>query len=120
MTATAHGTLGILKKRAAFLAAAASGRKCATRGMVVQMRPREDMARFYGLTASKRVGNAVARNRAKRRLRALANALLPVRARAGCDYVLIARPETVARDFALLRGDLLYALKKLGALDGGS
>ncbi len=108
--------LGKLKKRAEFLAAASSGHKCATKGIVVQMRPRTDDGQFFGLTASKRVGNAVCRNRAKRRLRALATDLLPTMAKSGCDYVLIAKPDTVQRDFALLRGDLLYALKKLGAL----
>lgn len=107
-------SLGTLKKRAQFLAAA-SHKRCATHGLVLQRRPRTDEALLFGLTASKRVGNAVARNRAKRRLRALAQAVLPQCAQAG-DYVLIAKTETITRDFALLRGDLLYALKKLDAL----
>lgn len=106
--------LGILKKRAQFLAAA-THKRCATYGLVLQRRPRDDAALLFGLTASKRVGNAVARNRAKRRLRALACEVLPQRAQPG-DYVLIAKTETITRDFGLLRGDLLYALKKLGAL----
>ncbi len=111
-------TLSTLKHRAAFLAAAASGQKCGTKGLMLQLRRHEpiDNTINFGLTASKRVGNAVMRNRAKRRLRALARAVLPVQALPGCDYVLIARTETVSRDFAALRGDLVYALRKLGAL----
>ena len=107
-----------VKKRHEFLAAAGSGRKWATRGLVIQVRthdPIDQQVRF-GLTASKRVGNAVARNRAKRRLRELARAILPVEACPGCDYILIAKVDTVNRPFADLRGDLRYALRKLGAL----
>lgn len=105
-----------LKKRAEFLACAASGLKCGTKGLVLQARPRPDSALAFGLTASKRVGNAVCRNRAKRRLRALAHEVLPKQAQDGADYVLIAKTETISRDFALLRGDLIYALKKIGRL----
>lgn len=106
--------LGILKKRAQFLAAA-SHKRYATHGLVLQRRPRDDGVVQFGLTASKRVGNSVARNRAKRRLRALAREVLPQRAQPG-DYVLIAKTETITRDFCQLRGDLIYALKKLDAL----
>ena len=115
-------TLAILKHRAEFLATAASGHKCGTKGLMLQLRrhdPPDNTLRF-GLTASKRVGNAVMRNRAKRRLRALAHSVLPAQAQPGCDYVLIARTETVSRDFAALRGDLVYALRKLGALQASS
>lgn len=109
-------SLPTLKKRAAFLACAASGIKCGTKGLVLQAKPRADSGLAFGLTASKRVGNAVCRNRAKRRLRALAHEILPAQAQAGADYVLIAKTETISRDFALLRGDLVYALKKIGRL----
>ncbi len=116
--------LSILKRRAEFLAAASSGRKCATKGLVLQARAHESGQESgglrYGLTASKRVGNAVMRNRAKRRLRALAREVLPAMAGESCDYVLIARPETVSRDFAALRGDLLYALRRLNAAKAAS
>lgn len=112
--------LTVLKQRREFLAVAASGRKCGTRGLVMQIRAHGagEMAcgLRYGLTASKRVGNAVQRNRAKRRLRAVAIALLPLCARPDHDYVLIARPETITRPFTDLQGDLRYALRKLGAL----
>ncbi len=66
-----------------------------------------------GLTASKKVGNAVARNRAKRRLRALANEVLPDHGKPGMDYVLIGRPATPCRAYADLRQDLLVALERL-------
>lgn len=70
---------------------------------------------FYGLTASRKVGNAVLRNRARRRLRALAHEILL--AHAPCDraYVLIARPATIARSYDELRQDLLTALQKMKA-----
>jgi ribonuclease P protein component len=64
-----------------------------------------------GFTASKKIGNAVARNRAKRRLRAAASQLLPLLGRAGHDYVLVARGTTVARPFAALLSDITTALK---------
>jgi ribonuclease P protein component len=64
-----------------------------------------------GFTASKKIGNAVARNRAKRRLRAAASQLLPLLGRAGHDYVLVARGTTVARPFPALLSDISTALK---------
>lgn len=67
-----------------------------------------------GFTASRRVGGAVARNRAKRRLRVAADTVLPSRAMAGRDYVLIARTETLNRRFDDLVRDLDRALKRLG------
>ena len=67
-----------------------------------------------GFTASKKIGNAVARNRAKRRMRALAREVLPRLARPGWDYVLVAKPEaTVSRDFNDMRDDLGHALRSV-------
>lgn len=69
-----------------------------------------------GYTCSKKVGNAVKRNRAKRRLRAAAAAILPEAGRPGWDYVLIGRAEaTAARPFALLLDDLRGALARIHA-----
>jgi ribonuclease P protein component len=68
-----------------------------------------------GFTASKKVGNAVARNRAKRRLRALAQEILAAHGAPGHDFVLIARGETLVRDYANLKQDLTAGLKRLGA-----
>ena len=80
---------------------------------MLQARARDDGsdAVRVGFTASKKIGNAVLRNRAKRRLRALVREVLPPLANPGWDYVLVARPEaTVTRDFAALRDDLRAAL----------
>lgn len=103
-----------LKTRPEFLRAAA-GRKFSTPGLLLQTCPtpsekRRDDAIRVGFTASRKVGNAVARNRAKRRLRALAREILPRAGRGGHDYVLVARGETVVRPFAALRADLEKAI----------
>ena len=66
-----------------------------------------------GFTASKKVGNAVARNRAKRRMRAIARALLPELGVGGCDYVLIARPATPEADWPALLDEARSGLIKL-------
>lgn len=85
--------------------------------MMVQARKRgadETADMRVGFTCSKKVGNAVARNRAKRRLREVARLVLPSLGRVGWDYVLIGRAGATAdRPFELLKGDLVYALKKL-------
>lgn len=108
--------LGRLKRRAEFLAVAGSGKKWVTPGMIIQIMPRPDSPERsyrYGLTASRKVGGAVQRNRARRRLRALAEHYLPLCTLPSADFVLIARPETVARDFSALQADLQLALSKL-------
>ncbi|WP_292288203.1 ribonuclease P protein component [Marivita sp.] len=107
----------VLRRRADFLRAARALRR-GTNGMLVQARDRgdDDPTIRVGYTCSRKIGNAVARNRAKRRLRAVvAEALLPG-ARPGWDYVLVGRPGvTLDRPFADLTGDLRYALRKLHA-----
>ena len=84
-------------------------------GFVLLMRPRGDgdAAMRVGFTVTKKVGNAVVRNRMKRRLRALARELLPTGGVAGADHVLIGRAGGVERDFALLRAELTRALRKV-------
>ncbi len=69
-----------------------------------------------GFTVSRRVGNAVVRNRVRRRLREVARLVIPGQARADLDYVLVGRQGALARDFAALRQELFDALKRLKAL----
>ena len=111
-----------LKNRRQFLRVAAKNRKWVTRGILLQAAPRPAEERMrvpgprYGLTVSKRVGNSVVRNRARRRLRAAAEEILPLCATPSFDYVLIGRKETPARDFASLKKDLKTGLRNLDAL----
>jgi ribonuclease P protein component len=108
--------LGRLKRRAEFLRVAAQGRKCSTPGLVLQAATAAEGDVRLGFTCSKKVGNAVARNRARRRLKAAAAALMPDAAARGYDYVLIGRTETLKRPYALLLQDLRLALKRVGTL----
>jgi len=103
-----------LLKRADFLRLA-RGRRWSTPGLVLQMaQPSEPAAGIRaGFTATKKIGGAVVRNRAKRRLREAARAVLPLYATPGCDYVLIARDATPERPFAALVEDLKLALRKV-------
>ncbi|MEX0693511.1 MAG: ribonuclease P protein component [Rhodospirillales bacterium] len=110
-----------LKKRREFLVVAGANRKWATPGMVVQVRNRPpgevrgEHVRI-GFTTSRKVGNAVVRNRARRRLRACVDAVLPGQVKPGLDIVVIGRQATPARPFAALKDDFLKSLKKLNAL----
>lgn len=107
-----------LKVRAEFLWVA-GGRRWATPGLVLQCRQTKQIDEQkktnvgVGYTATKKIGNAVVRNRAKRRLRAAAGQVLPLHAKAGHDYVLIGRKETATRPFDLLREDLETAMKRV-------
>lgn len=108
-------TLSRLTKRAQFLWVRAGFR--AGRGAVsVEARRRaEDGPIGVGFTASKKVGGAVERNRAKRRLREAARQLMPEFGVAGTDYVLVARQSTPDADWAALLDDLKTALIRLRA-----
>lgn len=106
-----------LRKRADFLLAAKA--PALSRGAVfIQMRkrPDEDPLVRVGFTATRKIGGAVERNRAKRRLREVVRMVLPTLARPGWDYVLVGRPGvTIDRDFALLKADLEGALRQIHA-----
>lgn len=73
-----------------------------------------------GFTVSRKVGNAVARNRVRRRLREIAGMIIPGEARPNLDYVLVGRQAALARDFAVMRQELQEALKRLKALAPGN
>ena len=105
----------VLTQRRDFIAAS-HGRRQGTPGIHLQGRPRDDGSSLMrvGYTCSKKVGNAVARNRAKRRLREIARLILPLHGRAGWDYVLVGRPQTTATlSFPQLQSDLIRALDRV-------
>jgi len=111
-----------LKKRPEFLRVAATRKKWVAPGLILQVKShpadgqpaRTDGSLRVGFTVSKKVGNAVQRNRAKRRLRAVAADVLAQHATAGFDVVIIGRRTTLTRPYSKLVGDLLKALKKMG------
>jgi len=103
-----------LKVRAEFVAAA-RGARTERRGFVLQGLARgDDAPPRFGFTVTRKVGNAVERNRIRRRLRVAAG--LAEGARAGCDYVVVARRPAITLPFAELVADLTGALARLGPL----
>lgn len=123
-----------LPRRADFLRVAGVRRKFVTPGLILQAARQSgnpaaggvegDQDRAapsrVGFTATRKIGIAVARNRARRRLRAAADQVLPLHAAAGHDYVLVARAESLTRPFAALVEDLETALRRLGAWRDGA
>ncbi|MDA0652111.1 MAG: ribonuclease P protein component [Proteobacteria bacterium] len=130
-----------LKRRREFLQIARAGRKWAAPGLVLQVLDRHSVTNTnasehakkrpdsrtsssgavdealvrVGFTVTRKIGGAVIRNRAKRRLRAAAETVMPTHAAPGRDYVVIGRAKTNARPFSDLVGDLETALRKLNA-----
>jgi ribonuclease P protein component len=106
-----------LKRRAEFLRVASKGRKASVHGLVLQAMARDDdgPARL-GFTVTRKVGNAVIRNRTRRRLKEAARLLLREQEVTGVDLVVIGRNSTRSRDFAELQDDLRRALAKVGAV----
>ncbi|MFZ5791526.1 MAG: ribonuclease P protein component [Pseudomonadota bacterium] len=116
-----------LKRRQEFLAVAASGRKFVAPGLILQAcrhaakderradegEAGEALDLRVGFTASRKVGNAVERNRARRRLKAASEAVLREHGTPGYDYVVVARAGTLTRDYADLLADLAAGLKHL-------
>lgn len=115
-----------LKRRSEFLRIAGARQKWVAQGLILQARRRDGTeavlasmpAIRIGYTVSRKVGNAVARNRARRRLRAAVALVLPEKAAEGYDYVVIGRGGTLTRPFDALVGDLEWALKRLGLRRG--
>jgi len=109
-----------LKRRPEFLAVAASRRRWVAPGLILQAarRPEDSvlpLAPRIGFTASRKVGMAVERNRARRRLKAAAERVLPAHGAPGFDYVAIARRETITRRFDDLVADFATAVDRLNA-----
>ncbi|HEY4636336.1 MAG TPA: ribonuclease P protein component [Alphaproteobacteria bacterium] len=121
--------LGRLRSRSDFLRVAAASHKCVRPGLILQAAPQppHDHAAHkephddprVGFTVTRKVGNAVERNRARRRLRAAAREVLARDALPGHDYVIIGRRETLRRAYPDLLADLAGALRKLGAARSG-
>jgi ribonuclease P protein component len=120
-----------LQRRAEFLRVAGSGRKWAAPGLILQVLRRDADPQAVppasgsaplriGFTASRKVGIAVARNRARRRLRAAVGAVMPEHATPGHDYVVIARGATLSRPYPALVEDLKTALRRLGVFRKGA
>ena len=110
-----------IKQRRDFLRAARTGKRAARPGLVLQAQPvppsgSGDAPLRVGFTATKKLGNAVVRNRTKRRLREAARLLLGPTPPPGWDLVLIGRDDTRRREFRTLIGDLRGALKQTGVL----
>lgn len=117
---TKRSTVPHLKKRAEFLRVSGVGKRAPTPSLILQAAPQDgpqdgtaEADRRVGYTASRKVGNAVKRNRAKRRLRAAAREILSAHGAHDHDYVLVARSATVERRWDDLRADLRGALKRL-------
>jgi ribonuclease P protein component len=109
--------LAVLARRADFVAAN-RGLRVARPGFVLLANPNGGAGMRFGITVTKKIGNAVVRNRMKRRFRALLRELLPTRGLADTDHVLIGREGGVERDFALLREELAAALGRARAGNG--
>jgi ribonuclease P protein component len=109
--------LSIIRKRADFLAAN-RGVRVARPGFVLLALPNGGLGKRFGVTVTKKIGNAVVRNRMKRRFRELLRAALPGGGLADHDHVLIGREGGVERDFALLGDELTAALARAAAGKG--
>ena len=106
--------LARLKKRREFLRAASRGKRAAKLGLVLQALALPEPSLRLGFTVTKKIGNAVIRNRARRRLKEAVRLTLPDMGLSGWDLVLIGRDATAERPFPLLIEDLRAALRQAG------
>ena len=106
-----------MTRRSDFLAAN-RGLRVARPGFVLLARPNEGKGMRFGITVTKKIGNAVVRNRMKRRFRSLLREMLPEQGLADTDHVLIGREGGVERDFAKLREEFSGALERVKAGKG--
>jgi len=104
-------SLSVLRKRAEFLAAN-KGLRNARMGFVLLTLPNGGVGKRFGVTVTKKIGNAVVRNRMKRRFRELLRATLVDEGLPDTDHVLIGREGGVERDFATMRSELSVALAR--------
>lgn len=109
--------LSVITKRADFLAAN-RGLRNARPGFVLLTRPNDGQGLRFGITVTKKIGNAVVRNRMKRRFRELLRAALPAEGLPDHDHVLIGREGGVERDFARMAAELGFALEAARAGKG--
>lgn len=101
----------VIRKRAEFLAAN-KGLRNARPGFVLLTAPNENLGKRFGVTVTKKIGNAVVRNRMKRRFRELLRAALPGEGLPDTDHVLIGREGGIERDFAKMQSELSAALAR--------
>jgi ribonuclease P protein component len=110
-----------LRQRADFLAAAASGTKVAAAAFVLQARRRAEEGPIrIGFTVSRKVGNAVERNRVRRRLREIVRRADPVRMQGGHDYVLVGRRAALRLPFDKMEHDFAGALRRAHTASHGT
>jgi len=109
---------GRLKKRPEFLCVASAGKKWVSDTVVIQILENDSDVIRFGFTATKKIGNAVIRNRCKRRLRAASDHILMTEKFAqGFDIVVIARDKVAKADWNKIIKDLRWCLKRLNALN---
>jgi ribonuclease P protein component len=107
----------VLTRRADFVAAN-RGLRVARPGFVLLAHPNGGLGKRYGVTVTKKIGNAVVRNRMKRRFRELLRAALPESGLPDHDHVLIGREGGIERDFSAMRDELAVALARAAAGKG--